>query len=290
MASIERQVYCKAPDQVLEKMLKQQFDGKTPVIILGAGIVGICTALSLLERGFAVTIIDKGAPGQATSYGNAGVVSPWSIVPQSMPGLWKNIPKLMFGYGRPLSVHPKYLFKILPWGVRFLRLGQDHHVRAAATAMARLCAPSIDLYEKHLRGTGHERLLTDSIYVQAFRDGSKVNLSSLDYQIRQEKGADMEVVGQDRLAEIEPALGPDFKAAVLIKGAGRVRSPGQVASVLADKARRMGAKFIKLRLKKFTAMKPIIQPIGQSIVRAKIITRIGLSCALVLGAVIYFQA
>ena len=231
-------------------MLKQQSDEKSPVIILGAGIVGICTALSLLERGFAVTIIDKGAPGQATSYGNAGVVSPWSIVPQSMPGLWKNIPKLMFGYGRPLSIHPKYLFKILPWGARFLSLGQDHHVRATADAMARLCEPSIDLYEKHLRGTGHERLLTDSIYIQAFRDGSKVNLSSLDYQIRQEKGADVEVVGQDRLTKIEPALGPDFKAAVLIKGAGRVRSPGQVASVLADKARRMGAKFIQAEIKK----------------------------------------
>ena len=51
-----------------------------PVTILGAGIVGICTALSLRERGVPVQVIDRGDPGQATSYGNAGVVSPWSFI------------------------------------------------------------------------------------------------------------------------------------------------------------------------------------------------------------------
>lgn len=226
-----------------------QPDPKAPVTILGAGIVGICTALSLLERGVPVTLIDRGAPGQETSYGNAGVVSPWSIIPQALPGIWKNIPKLMFGYGRPLSVHPKVALKMLPWGTRFLQQSREERVRANADAMAALCGPSIDLFEKHLRGTGQEALLTDSIYLQAFRDDSKATLDAIDYQIRAEKGADMEVIGRDKLTALEPALGPDFKAAVLIKGAGRVRSPGRLGTVLADKARGMGARFITAEIK-----------------------------------------
>ena len=64
------------------------------VTIVGAGIVGICTALSLLEKKFTVELIDRDLPAEGASYGNAGVVSPWSCVPQSMPGIWKNIPKL----------------------------------------------------------------------------------------------------------------------------------------------------------------------------------------------------
>ncbi len=91
------------------------------VTILGAGIVGICTALSLRERGVPVQVIDRGVPGQATSYGNAGVVSPWSFIPQAVPGIWKKIPQLMFGYGRPLSIHPKYALRMLPWWARFLQ-------------------------------------------------------------------------------------------------------------------------------------------------------------------------
>ncbi len=214
-----------------------------PVTILGAGIVGICTALSLLERGVPVTIIDKGPPGQETSMGNAGVVSPWSIIPQSLPGTWKSIPGLMFRGSRPLSIHPSVIFRMLPWGVRFLRQGPEEKVRASAEAMSHLCGPSIELYEKHLKGTGHETLITQSMYVHTFRDGSRANLDAIDYRIRSEMGADLELVGKDQLRRIEPALSPDFSAAILIKGQARIRSPGRLGTVLAEKARRMGATF-----------------------------------------------
>lgn len=220
-----------------------QPDNRTPVIVLGAGIVGICTALSLLEKGVPVTLIDKGEPGQETSMGNAGVVSPWSIIPQSLPGTWKSIPKLMFGYGRPLSIHPRSLLKMIPWGLSFLRGGREENVRARAEAMSHLCGQSIELYQRHLAGTGHEELITDSMYVHAFRDGSRANLQSIDYLIRSEMGADLELVGKDRLAEIEPELSPDFGAAVLIKGQARMRSPGKLGQVLAQKARDMGAMY-----------------------------------------------
>ena len=215
----------------------------SPVVILGAGIVGICTALSLLEKGVPVTLIDQGDPGQETSMGNAGVVSPWSFIPQALPGIWKNIPKLMLGYGRPLSIHPRVALKMLPWAVRFLHQTHPDRVRANAMAMSHLCGPSIELYEKHLRGTGYENLITDSMYVHAFRDASRANLSSIDYQIRSDLGADLELVGKDRLAEIEPALSPEFNAAILIKGQARMRSPGKLGQVLAEKARQMGADF-----------------------------------------------
>ena len=217
---------------------------KDPVTVLGAGIVGICTALSLVERGVPVRVIDKGAPGQETSFGNAGVISPWSIIPQSLPGTWKQIPKLMFGYGRPLSIHPAVLGRMIPWGLRFLRQGRKDRVEASADAMEVLCASSVELYRRHLAGTGHEALVQDSIYVHAFRDGSRANLEAIDYRMRREKGGDLELVGRDRLAELEPALGPDFQAAILIKGQARALSPGRIGEVLTEKAASLGVEFV----------------------------------------------
>ena len=228
----------------------QKPDKTTPVTILGAGIVGICTALSLLDRGVPVTLIDRGEPGQATSYGNAGVVSPWSFIPQAVPGIWRKIPKLMLGNGRALSVHPKYSLKILPWALRFLLQSREERVRTASDAMANLCGPSIDLFRKHLNGTGQEGLLTDTMYLQLYRDGSKPTLEAIDYRIRAEKGADMEVLGQDELSRLEPAVSSEFKAGLLIKGTARVRAPGQLAAALANKASSMGAKFIKANIKR----------------------------------------
>ncbi len=66
---------------------------KQEVTVLGAGIVGICCALHLQERGFQVRLIDRSGFAKEASSGNAGIVSPWSCVPESLPGLWRNVPK-----------------------------------------------------------------------------------------------------------------------------------------------------------------------------------------------------
>ncbi len=221
----------------------------TEVTILGAGIVGICCALSLAERGARVRLIDKGEPGQETSYGNAGVISPWSIIPQSMPGLWKQVPKLMFGKYRPLSVRPGFWPRMIPWGLQFLLNGSERRVRRASDAMEILCAPSVDLYRRHLSGTGHEDLVRDSLYVHAFRDGSKASLQSLDYRIRQEKGATLDLIGGEELHRLEPALSTDFSAAVVIHGQARALSPGRIATVLTQKARSLGVEILRAEVR-----------------------------------------
>lgn len=227
----------------------QSPDAHDEIIILGCGLVGLCTALSLLERGEKVRLIDRDEPGQATSMGNAGVVSPWSIIPQPLPGIWKAIPRLLFGYGRPLSIDPRVVPAMVPWAFRFLRQSSERRTRLAADAMSHLCGPSIELYERHLRGTGHESLLCDSYYVHAFRKADASKLQAIDYRIREEKGADLELVGQERLLKIEPALSPDFKAAVLIKGQSRIRSPGQLGKVLADKVRALGGAIERVEIR-----------------------------------------
>lgn len=219
------------------------------VTVLGAGIVGICTALSLAERGVPVRLIDRGEPGQETSYGNAGVISPWSVIPQSMPGLWRQIPRLMLGHHRPLAVRASFWPRMIPWGLRFLAGGSEARVREVADAMSVLCAPSVDLFRRHLSGTGHEDLVRDCSYVHAFRKADRATLSSLDMRIRQEKGAPLELVGADDLHRIEPALSPAFKAAVIIHDQARALAPGRIATALADKAQRLGVEIIRSEIR-----------------------------------------
>lgn len=215
------------------------------VTIIGAGIVGICCALSLQERGLSVRLIDPGAPGQETSFGNAGVISPWSIIPQAVPGIWKSIPAMLMSRSGPLSVRPSIWPKLIPWGLRFLAQATESKTRKAADAMDMLCHPSVELYRRHLAGTGNEDLIADSWYVHAFRQADKAQLKDLGYVIRAEKGADMELVGRNGLKETVPALSRDFKAAILIKGQARARNPGRLAQVLADKATVRGAEILQ---------------------------------------------
>jgi len=219
---------------------------KTDVTIIGAGIVGICCALSLLEKGLSVRLIDKGEPGQATSYGNAGVISPWSCVPQSMPGLWRDIPGWLFDPNGPVAVRWRYLPKLLPWTLKFLRAGRADQVARIADAMAALNRPNVDLYRHHLAGTGHEALVGHSWYIYAHRKAADANLDTLGWRLRIKHGAPVERVGGEELRAIEPALSPDFKAGILMKDQARALLPGRLGQVLADKARSMGAKVDRL--------------------------------------------
>ena len=139
------------------------------VTIIGAGIVGICSALSLLEKGISVRIIDRNPPGSGASHGNAGIISPWSFIPQSMPGTWKNIPRWVLDPDGPVSFNFSYLFRTLPWAVQFIKNMTEPDVRRISDAMEILTSGSVELYRHHLSGTGHEDLVADSYYVHAYR-------------------------------------------------------------------------------------------------------------------------
>ena len=227
---------------------------KPDVTVLGAGIVGICTGLSLIERGLRVRLVDRGDPGQATSFGNAGVISPWSIVPQSMPGLWMKIPGWLLDPLGPVSIKPSYLPKLTGWGLKFLAQGREGRVREISAAMDVLNHDCISLYRYHLSGTGHEDLIRDSFYIHAFRDGSQACLDTLDNQLRREVGSELERVNGPELREIEPALTDEFEAAILIKGQARTISPGRVGQVLCDKFRQMGGEVEQATVRRITPL------------------------------------
>ena len=65
---------------------------KKNIIIVGAGIIGISSALYLIRRGCKITLIDKDFKGKPASYGNASWLSGPSITPVVMPGMFGKIP------------------------------------------------------------------------------------------------------------------------------------------------------------------------------------------------------
>src|SRR5690606_24804847 len=61
------------------------------VIVLGAGMVGVSTALHLQQRGRSVALVDRRGVAEETSYGNAGIIQREGIVPYLFPREWATI-------------------------------------------------------------------------------------------------------------------------------------------------------------------------------------------------------
>lgn len=224
-------------------------EDNSSVTIIGAGIVGICCALSLLEKGRRVRLIDRHDPGQGASFGNAGVISPWSCVPQSLPGLWKKIPGMLLDPLGPVTIPLLQMPKMLPWAVKFLRAGRADRIGAISESMAALNRPNVDLYRHHLAGTGHESLLQDSWYIHTYRNAASINLDDYAWKLRAAQEAPVEVVNGGQLREIEPALSHDFQAAILIKDQARALSPGRIGAVLAKKVTALGGEILRAQVK-----------------------------------------
>ena len=86
-------------------------------LVLGAGIVGVSTALWLQRLGMQVTIMDREGFAAGTSYGNAGVLASAAVVPVTVPGLWKKAPSMLLNSNEPLFLKWSYLPRLLPLAI-----------------------------------------------------------------------------------------------------------------------------------------------------------------------------
>ena len=215
------------------------------VTILGAGVIGVCTALTALENGLTVAVVDRQGPGQATSYGNAGVISPWSCVPQCTPGVWKNVPQWLIDPNGPVKFRWRNLGATIPWALRFFSNATPKNVERIADVMDALMRDNVQSYRRFLNGTGRDDLLAESWSITAYRGESKPSLDDWQWRLRRDRGAPIEIVDGGALREIEPALATDYTFAVLLKDQGRSTDPGAMCQTLAEKAARNGAVFLR---------------------------------------------
>ena len=119
---------------------------KATVLIIGAGIVGVSSALWLQRAGFSVTLIDSGPVGEGASFGNAGNISPGSVVPYLIPGIWKQAPGWLLNPEGPLAVRPGYFLKVLPWLMTAVKSAGEEAALRTSRAMHALHGGTLELH------------------------------------------------------------------------------------------------------------------------------------------------
>ncbi|HEX4796775.1 MAG TPA: FAD-dependent oxidoreductase [Humisphaera sp.] len=119
------------------------------VVIIGAGIVGLCTGYSLLRRGCDVTIVDRDGPNhEGCSFGNAGMVVPSHVIPLAAPGMVRMALKMMLRPRSPFFIRPRLSWDLIDWSWRFMRAANAGHVDRSAPVLRDLHLASRALYEQ----------------------------------------------------------------------------------------------------------------------------------------------
>lgn len=114
------------------------------VLVAGAGIVGMSTAIWLQRYGYRVTLVDQAGPASGTSYGNAGVLAAGSVIPVTTPGLLTKAPGMLLRSSQPLFMRPSYLPKLVPFLSKYLAHANRAHVERYAAAMSHLLYDTVE--------------------------------------------------------------------------------------------------------------------------------------------------
>lgn len=102
------------------------------VIIIGGGVVGLCSAYYALKRGLAVTVLDRGAAdADNCSLGNAGMVVPSHFIPLAAPGMISKGLRWMLNPESPFFVRPRLDPSLARWGWLFYRNSTRRHVEGS---------------------------------------------------------------------------------------------------------------------------------------------------------------
>jgi D-amino-acid dehydrogenase len=210
------------------------FASATNVIVVGAGIVGVATALNLLRAGRSVTLIDRQAPGKGTSFGSGGILASSSIVPLTMPGLIWKAPGMLVKSNGPLYLRWSYLLRLMPWLLHYLQHCRADETRRIATALAPLVVDSLDEHRRLAKGTAAENRIHSKAYAVVYRDRAAFAADAFAWYLRKENGITWRTVEGEAVAELEPSLNSAYRyLAIFDHQHGTIDEPGEYIKDLA---------------------------------------------------------
>ena len=218
------------------------------VTIIGAGIVGIATASYLRRDGHDVTVVDRLPPGEYTSFGNAGILSPGSCVPIAMPGILGKVPGYLADPLGPLKVRWSYFPRALPWLLRFVTSTGRAQVEATADALIGLLRQTFDAHLPLAAHAGCSDLIRQTGYVVVYDTDEACRGDAYAWTLRRERGVTCNELDAAGIERVVPALGRRYPRGMYLPDQGYVANPERLTKTLAQQFELDGGKILQRRV------------------------------------------
>ena len=218
---------------------------KTEISVIGAGIVGLSSAINLVKRGSKVTLIEKDLKGQPASYGNASWLSSPSITPVLMPGMFKKIPKMWLSKDGPLFLRFPGVLKMIPFLIKYLSYTKKDKVEHISKNLAFLLKDSIGEHRQLVKGSKAERWIEDSPFLFIYKNKTDFENDSYTWSLRKKHGFELVEVQKEELNKIFPGLSQEYTFAIKIENQGYISNSQNYLDDLIDYYKSLGGEIIE---------------------------------------------
>ncbi|MBY3367059.1 MULTISPECIES: NAD(P)/FAD-dependent oxidoreductase [Rhizobium] len=221
------------------------------VAVVGAGLVGLCTALWLQRMGHRVMIIDPAPPlgdasyRQACSYGNACTFAPHGVVPVATPGVIWRVPGMLLNPLGPLAIVWRYLPQLVPWLRAFLASSTKAEVERIAGTLAALLSHADAAWQPLVTQAGAEGLKRHDGCLYLYKSEAQFRAADAENALRERHGVAMDQLDRADIQGMEPNLAPLYHKGVLFRDAYVFSSPRQLAFALAEAVINGGGEIVR---------------------------------------------
>ncbi|PWQ97475.1 NAD(P)/FAD-dependent oxidoreductase [Leucothrix arctica] len=186
---------------------------RTHVLVIGAGIIGLSSAVWLQRAGYKVTIIDKQAPGEGASFGNAGVLAGFSRLPFTRFSMLKKVPKMLMDPESPLAIAPSYGLNMSTYGWHYYK--SCFKYEQGRDSLTQIQMKAFDADQTILNLTGAQSFIRSEGSFALYSDAESVeNAKTGDMLERQQQGVNLEFMDAVQIRDMEPKLAPFYAGGV----------------------------------------------------------------------------
>jgi D-amino-acid dehydrogenase len=215
------------------------------VVVVGAGIVGIASALQLQLAGCEVTLLDRGEPARETSYGNAGAFAVSDVIPLAEPGVLAKVPGWMLDPLGPLALRWRYLPTLMPWLLRFVAASRPSKVKELTEALAALLSRVNQDYAPLIDYAGLNEMWRRHGALTLYRDEAEFNAAEAAWHNKRQHGVGWRKLVNGEIRVHEPLLSEQWGCAALVPSWSHVDDPYLFSVGLFDAFKRAGGNFVQ---------------------------------------------
>ena len=248
------------------------------IIVIGAGIVGVSTAIWLQRSGFKVTIIDQKGPATGASHGNAGILAASSIIPVPNPSLIKKLPFYLLSKDSPVFFKTSYLPKMFPFLISYLSKSNLREVNKYAERMTPLIFDTVCQHKSLAKGTGAEKFISYQDYCFGYETEENFLNDKKVWKLRQKHGLPFEVVNGNEFSNFDPFYKDLFDVIVKCKNHGKINDPGLYVKTLCDHFLSQGGELIISKVNDISSKNlndVIVKIESDSLIASKIVVATG---------------
>jgi len=219
---------------------------RNDVMVLGAGIVGICVAAHLQKRGRSVLLVDRRGAAEETSFGNAGLIQREGVYPYGFPHDFGAL--LRYGVNRTIDAHyhPSALPALAPFLWQYWEHSRPARHAAVAKKYATLIEHCVSEHDALAQAAGATGFLHRTGWLKVFRSAHERDRRYAEAERwRREFGVNYRAVDARSLQEMEPHLAPVLSGALHWTDPVSVDDPQGLARGYLGFFERLGGQFVQ---------------------------------------------